>query len=96
MGKKSRNCGHSSGPITSTFGAVVGAPLDPSGGPYPVVLFSHGSCGYPAQSLFLTPLLASRGFIVVAPPHPGNTIFELSTCGTPAAQAAAFSSGRPT
>jgi predicted dienelactone hydrolase len=79
-----------SGPITSAFGAVVGAPLDPSGGPYPVVLFSHGSCGYPAQSLFLTPLLASRGFIVVAPPHPGNTIFEFPTCGTPAAQTAAF------
>jgi predicted dienelactone hydrolase len=79
-----------SGPINSSFGAVVGAPLDPSVGPYPVVLFSHGSCGYPEQSLFLTALLASRGFIVVAPPHPGNTIFELSTCGTPEAQAAAF------
>jgi len=78
------------GPITTIFGAVVDAPLDPSGGPYPVVLFSHGSCGYPEQSLFLTPLLASRGFVVVAPPHPGNTIFELATCGTPAAQAAAF------
>ena len=75
--------------IRSTRG-VVDAPLDASGGPYPVVLFSHGSCGYPLQSTFLTPLLASRGFIVVAPPHPGNTIYEFPTCGTPNAQAASF------
>ena len=65
-----------------TTGGVVDAPLDASGGPYPVVLFSHGSCGYPLQSTFLTPLLASRGYIVVAPPHPGNTINEFPTCGT--------------
>jgi len=35
-------------------------------------------------------VLASRGFVVVAPPHPGNTIFELSTCGTSLAQATSF------
>src|SRR5262249_23499053 len=79
-----------SGPVSPGFRAVVDAPLDPSGGPYPVVLFSHGSCGYPAQSTFLTSLLASRGFVVVAPPHPGNTIFELATCGSSTAQAISF------
>jgi predicted dienelactone hydrolase len=79
-----------SGPIDSSYRAVVDAPLDTSGGPYPVVLFSHGSCGYPLQSTFLTPLLASRGFVVVAPPHPGNTIFEFPTCGTPNAQVQSF------
>jgi len=78
------------GPINGTYGAVVDAPLDNSGGPYPLVLFSHGSCGYPYQSTFLHPLLASYGFIIVAPPHPGNTIFELPACGTPANQAASF------
>jgi predicted dienelactone hydrolase len=79
-----------SGPISGQFRAVVDAPLDPSGGPYPVVLFSHGSCGYPAQSTFLTSVLASRGFVVVAPPHPGNTIAELPTCGSSTAQVTSF------
>ncbi len=39
---------------------------------WPIVLFSHGSCGFPGQSVFFTVTLASRGFVVVAPPHPGN------------------------
>lgn len=67
---------------------VTNAPVDTSGGAYPVVLFSHGSCGYALQSVFLTARLASHGFIVVAPPHPGNTIAEFPSCGTLAAQAA--------
>ncbi len=71
-----------SGPIDGASGGVVNAPLDGSGGPYPVVLFSHGSCGYPLQSTFMMPILASHGFIVVAPPHPGNTIFEFPNCST--------------
>jgi len=79
-----------SGPVDPTSRGVVDAPLDASGGPYPVILFSHGSCGYPLQSTFLTPLLASHGYIVVAPPHPGNTIFEFPTCGTTNAQVASF------
>jgi len=79
-----------SGPVDPNYRGVVGAPLDASGGPYPVILFSHGSCGYPLQSTFLTPLLASRGYIVIAPPHPGNTINEFPTCGTPNAQVASF------
>ncbi len=74
-----------SGPVSAATGGVENAPLDPSGGPYPLVLFSHGLCGYPQQSKFLTPLLASYGFVVVAPPHPGNTLFELPTCASGAA-----------
>ena len=46
----------------------------------PLVLFSHGSCGFQGQSPFLTETLASWGFVVAAPPHPGNTTFELATC----------------
>jgi predicted dienelactone hydrolase len=79
-----------SGPVSVATGGVADAPLDPSGGPYPLVLFSHGSCGYPNQSTFLTPLLASWGFVVVAPPHPGNTLFEFPSCNTPTALAASF------
>ena len=77
-----------SGPVDATYKAVINAPLDPGAGPYPLVMFSHGSCGLPNQSSFLWPLIASQGFVVVAPPHPGNTIFEFPTCGTLQAQVA--------
>lgn len=77
-----------SGPIVPDTGGVAGAPADHSGGPYPIILFSHGSCGYELQSRFLQPLLASRGFVVVAPPHVGNTTREFPACGLPAAQIA--------
>ena len=70
------------GPIDGSTQGVVNAPVDASGGPYPVLLFSHGSCGYPLQSTFLLPLIASRGYVVVAPPHPGNTLNEFPSCGT--------------
>jgi hypothetical protein len=36
------------------------------GGPFPLVLFSHGSVGYRLQSTFLTTHLASGGFVVAS------------------------------
>jgi predicted dienelactone hydrolase len=43
---------------------------DPApGGPFPVVLFSHGFAGFPEQSVDLTTHLASWGFVVAAPDH---------------------------
>jgi dienelactone hydrolase len=70
-------------PIDPSYGAVLDAAVDASTGPYPVLMFSHGSCGHPAQSKFLLPLVATRGYVVVAPPHPGNTLFDgLANCGT--------------
>jgi dienelactone hydrolase len=75
-----------SGPLDPAYAAVRDAPLERSAGPYPLLMFSHGSCGLPTQSLFLMPLLASQGFIVAAPPHPGNTLAEFPTCGTSQAQ----------
>jgi predicted dienelactone hydrolase len=45
-------------------------------GRWPLVLFSHGLCGVPNQSLFLTQALASWGFVVAAPPHPGNEFLD--------------------
>jgi predicted dienelactone hydrolase len=74
------------GPIDPTYNAALDVPLDGSGSPYPLLMFSHGSCGFPAQSTFLMPSLASHGFIVAAPPHPGNTIQEYPACGTPQAE----------
>src|SRR4029453_858770 len=42
-------------------------------GRYPLIMFSHGACGRPREATYLTKELAARGFIVAAPPHPGNT-----------------------
>lgn len=44
--------------------------------PRPVVVFSHGSGGIRWQSIFYTEHLASRGWVVVAPDHAGNTFFD--------------------
>ena len=63
-------------------GGVV-EPPDVLRGRWPLVVFSHGSCGFPGQSPFLTQGLASWGFIVAAPPHPGNTTAD--QCFDPAA-----------
>ena len=49
--------------------AAPGATPDPSGGPYPIVLFSHGFAGFPEQSVDLTTHLASWGYVVAAPDH---------------------------
>jgi predicted dienelactone hydrolase len=43
---------------------------------FPLIVFSHGLCGIPNQSTFLTTALASWGFIVAAPPHPGGQIID--------------------
>jgi predicted dienelactone hydrolase len=52
----------------------------PADGPFPVVVFSHGSGGQPDFQQFFTRHLASWGFIVAAPPHPGNTSSECVIC----------------
>lgn len=44
---------------------------------FPVVLFSHGSGGVRVQSTFLTIPLASHGYVVAAPDHNGNTLYDL-------------------
>ncbi|HWP64904.1 MAG TPA: hypothetical protein VNO26_03205 [Candidatus Limnocylindria bacterium] len=75
------------GTVNPTTGGVTDAPLDPSGAPYPIVLFSHGSCGYSLQSSIILSILASRGYVVVSPPHPGNTLQDgLAVCGALATQ----------
>ncbi|MBX2797562.1 MAG: hypothetical protein KTR31_07840 [Myxococcales bacterium] len=42
----------------------------------PLAAFSHGSGGIRYQSAFLTEHLATHGWVVVAPDHPGNTFFD--------------------
>ena len=46
---------------------------DPTRG---LVVFSHGYRGVRYQSTFLTTYLASHGYIVAAPDHVGNTMFD--------------------
>jgi hypothetical protein len=46
-------------------------PLDKGHGPYPVIVFVHGTAGWRTQSLALLEHWASRGFLVVAADHPG-------------------------
>jgi predicted dienelactone hydrolase len=46
-------------------------------GPYPLIVFSHGSGGTRYQSLYYTEHLASYGFVVMAMDHPGNTILDM-------------------
>ncbi|MBI3786208.1 MAG: hypothetical protein HY270_22705 [Deltaproteobacteria bacterium] len=74
-----------SGSLSAKYRAILNAPLAEGASGLPLLLFSHGSCGVPEQSLFFTPLLASYGFIVAAPPHPGNTLNDLlagHNCGS--------------
>lgn len=56
--------------------AVDGAPI--ADGRFPLVVFSHGFGGTPAQSPFVTETLASHGFVVAAPAHVGNTAFDVA------------------
>ncbi|MBI5479124.1 MAG: dienelactone hydrolase family protein [Deltaproteobacteria bacterium] len=60
--------------ITTT--SVRDAPADLRGAPFPAVAFSHGNCGIRTQSLYLTEHLASHGYVVVAPDHLLNTLWD--------------------
>ena len=46
-------------------------PLDTAHGPYPVVIFIHGTAGFRTQSLAHMEHWASRGFVVIAADYPG-------------------------
>lgn len=67
---------YSEGILQVTGHALRDAEPDTSGGPYPILVFSHGNASTRFQSLYFTERLASYGFIVFAPDHPGNTILD--------------------
>jgi len=58
-------------------------PLDTAHGPYPGVLFVHGTASFRHQSLHIVTHWASRGFIIVAADHPGLKLGDLlaQACG---------------
>ncbi|MCK9894834.1 dienelactone hydrolase family protein [Frankia sp. AgB32] len=56
--------------------AVTDAP--PAPGPFPLVVFSHGSAGSRVQAAYLMEALASHGYVVAAPDHPGDTMVDVA------------------
>lgn len=54
-----------------TCGCHRDLPLDEAHGPYPVVVFVHGTAAFRTQSLPHMEHWASRGFVVLAADHPG-------------------------
>lgn len=54
---------------------IVGLPIS-SRGPFPLLMFSHGSDLDPHFYVSLTEYLASHGYIVVAPEHIGNRFVD--------------------
>ena len=63
-------------PLILVGKALDKAPLLAASAPYPLVLFSHGNKGINYQSFSFTEYLASHGFVVAAPNHPGNTMID--------------------
>jgi len=62
-----------------TCNCFADLPLDEAHGPYPVVVFVHGTAGFRTQSLEITTHWASRGFVVIAADHPGLYLGDLIT-----------------
>ena len=52
-------------------------PLDGEHGPYPLVVFIHGTGGYRMQNLTQMTHWASRGFVVAAADHPGLCLSDM-------------------
>jgi predicted dienelactone hydrolase len=65
---------------TGTAEALGLRDAKPRRGRFPLIVFSHGTCGPPSESSYLTIALAEAGFVVAAPSHPGNTRNEVPGC----------------
>ena len=52
-------------------------PLDDTHGPYPLVMFIHGTAAFRTQSLTFMTHWASRGFVVVSADHPGIELKDI-------------------
>lgn len=50
-------------------------------GAFPLIVFSHGAYGIRFQNAFFTIMLASHGYVVVAPDHEKNTLWEIISVG---------------
>ncbi|UJR82729.1 alpha/beta hydrolase family protein [Sandaracinus amylolyticus] len=52
-------------------------PVDADHGPYPAIVFVHGTAAFRTQSLSFLTHWASRGFVVIATDHPGLYLGDL-------------------
>ena len=68
--------GSGESPPFALMDAEVDAEVDRTEAPLPLIAFSHGSQGIRAQSVSHTEWLATHGYVVVAPSHVGNTVFD--------------------
>jgi predicted dienelactone hydrolase len=57
-----------------TASALAGAPAAP--GAHPLVIWSHGRSGTRSSYAMLCEGLAARGYVVIAPDHPGDTLVD--------------------
>jgi predicted dienelactone hydrolase len=62
--------------LSYTSSVAYDSPPVSGDGPFPLVVYSHGSGGQRYVSAFLTEALAARGFVVVAADHTGNTALD--------------------
>ncbi|MEH6585536.1 MAG: dienelactone hydrolase family protein [Halioglobus sp.] len=62
------------GPLPARF-AKVDVPIAPRNIKH-LIVFSHGNESFSSQSIALTETLASHGYVVAAPNHTGNTLFD--------------------
>ena len=62
--------GSSKSPYFDAGSFAAGTPMLP--GTYPLIVISHGTGGTAMQMAWLARVLASHGYIVAAPNHPGN------------------------
>lgn len=74
--------------------AARDAPPERRVGRFPLVVFSHGAFGIRHQSVFATRHWASHGYVVAAPDHAGNTLWD-ALQGAGAGSLAASSVDRP-
>ena len=58
------------------FTASALADATPAPGPHPLIVFSHGRSGTRSSYGMLCEGLAARGYIVIAPDHPGDTLAD--------------------
>lgn len=65
--------------ISYPSSVALDQPVASSDGPFPLVVYSHGSGGLRYIAAFFAEALAARGFVVAAPEHTGNTAFDAVT-----------------
>ncbi len=58
------------------------APVNPSGAPYPLLIFSHGWGGFRAQNTFQMQELASHGYVVMGMEHTYGAVVTVFPDGT--------------